>query len=184
MENVPNVGEKLKTTRSERSLSLDKLAQLTGVSKAMLGQIERGESSPTLNTLWKIATGLKVSFSSLISAPARDKDQLVNFNDIVVLTEEEGRMKIYPQFVFDNLRGFEMFMIELTSGCDHHSEPHDHGVEEYVIVSEGEISIIVDEQEYQLKQGDALRYFADKKHRYCNFSDRIARFQHIIYYFS
>lgn len=184
MREIPNVGKNLKHMRKERHLSLDKLAEATGVSKAMLGQIERGESSPTLNTLWKLATGLKVSFSSLISGRMQDSNQLIKFSDVDVLVEENGLMKIYPQFTFDNIRGFEMFILELEPGCNHKSEPHDHGVEEYIIVSEGEVSIFVDEKEYKLKKGDALRYFADKEHSYCNFSDKPASFHHMIYYFS
>ena len=49
-----DIGEKLKAIRKEMNLSLDTAAKLTGVSKAMLGQIERGESTPTVLTLWKI----------------------------------------------------------------------------------------------------------------------------------
>ena len=55
-----------KTLRQQRGWSLSRLAEETGVSKAMLGQIERNESSPTVATLWKIATGLNVPFSAFI----------------------------------------------------------------------------------------------------------------------
>ena len=61
----PNVAEALKSLRTERGLSLSQTAELTGVSKAMLGQIELGKSSPTVATLWKIATGFNVAFSRL-----------------------------------------------------------------------------------------------------------------------
>ena len=66
MDNV--LGSNLRKLRTERGLSLDETSKLTGVSKAMLGQVERGESSPTVSTLWKIAAGLKVTFSSLMAA--------------------------------------------------------------------------------------------------------------------
>ena len=49
------LAKNLKTIREKEKLSLEKVAQLTGVSKTMIGQIERGESSPTLTTIWKIA---------------------------------------------------------------------------------------------------------------------------------
>ena len=54
------IAENLKRLRTERGLSLGRLAELSGVSKVMLSQVEKGESSPTINTLWKIATGLQV----------------------------------------------------------------------------------------------------------------------------
>ena len=58
MENFNIVFAKnLKRIREDRKLSLDKVADLTGVSKSMLGQIERGDSNPTITTVWKIANG-------------------------------------------------------------------------------------------------------------------------------
>ena len=66
------VAENLKRIREEKRLSLDKLAELTGVSKSMLGQIEHGESSPTVATVWKISNGLKVSFTTLLGSPQSD----------------------------------------------------------------------------------------------------------------
>ena len=59
------IGERLKEIRNTRQLTLDDAAGLTGVSKPMLGQIERGQSSPTINVLWKISTGLKIPLSFL-----------------------------------------------------------------------------------------------------------------------
>ena len=60
----------LKSLRQQRGWSLSRLAEETGVSKAMLGQIERNESSPTVATLWKIATGLNVAFSITLAPGA------------------------------------------------------------------------------------------------------------------
>ena len=63
------IGEKLKILRTTRTLSLDDVSALTGVSKPMLGQIERGQSIPTVTTLWKIATGLKTPLSFFLERP-------------------------------------------------------------------------------------------------------------------
>ncbi len=62
----------LKRLRNERQLSLSKLSDICGVSKVMLGQIERGESNPTINTIWKIAGGLRVPYTSLIDEPIKN----------------------------------------------------------------------------------------------------------------
>ncbi len=64
----PNIGNVLRRVRFERGLTLGDTSDLTGVSKAMLGQIERGESNPTVSILWKISSGLKISFSELLSS--------------------------------------------------------------------------------------------------------------------
>ena len=67
MENINEVvAENLKHLRTEKKLSLDSVAKLSGVSKSMLGQIERGDVNPTISTVWKIANGLKISFTDLM----------------------------------------------------------------------------------------------------------------------
>src|SRR5437763_15311208 len=63
---APVVGANLRRLRMRRGLSLEKLAQKSGVSRAMLGQIELGQSAPTINVLWKIARALDVTFATLI----------------------------------------------------------------------------------------------------------------------
>jgi transcriptional regulator with XRE-family HTH domain len=179
------IGKNLNNVRKKRRLSLDKVAELTNVSKAMLGQIERGESTPTVNVLWKIATGLKVSFSSLLANGEEDKDTLViHHSDINPIIEENGQMRIYPQFIFDSNRGFEVFIIELDPGCSHSSPPHDEGVEEYISLIEGSLEIAIGENVYVLNKGDAIRYLANKEHIYQNLSDQRTSFHHLIYYFS
>lgn len=184
MKNVGNiVGKNLNTVRKNKGLSLDKTAALTGVSKAMLGQIERGESNPTVATLWKIATGLKVSFSSFLKeSQVSGEPCFIAGDEINPVEEEKGLMKIYPLFHFDSQRGFELFTIQLEPGCVHSSQPHDNSVEEYVMVTEGEMEMLVDGKEYKLKKGDALRYQANVEHTYRNLSDRLVFFQHLIYY--
>src|SRR5262245_30440000 len=64
---APVVGRNLRRLRVRRGLSLERLAQKSRVSRAMLGQIELGQSAPTINVLWKIARALGVTFSALIS---------------------------------------------------------------------------------------------------------------------
>ena len=61
-----NIAFNLKRIRKSKNMSLDMLAERTGVSKSMLGQIERGESNPTVSTIGKIVEGLKVPFEQLI----------------------------------------------------------------------------------------------------------------------
>ena len=52
--------------REQKKLTLDAAAAVTGVSRSMLAQIEKGEVNPTISVLWKIANGYKVSFTSLL----------------------------------------------------------------------------------------------------------------------
>src|SRR5688572_27668106 len=61
------VGANLRRLRVQRGLSLERLARASGVSRAMLGQIELGQSTPTITVLWKIARALDLSIASLVA---------------------------------------------------------------------------------------------------------------------
>ncbi len=60
------VADNLREHRKRRNLSLDQLAQLTGVSRAALSQIETRKTNPTIGVIWKIAAGMGIAFSDLI----------------------------------------------------------------------------------------------------------------------
>jgi XRE family transcriptional regulator, regulator of sulfur utilization len=109
------IAQNLKRIRDERNLSLDKLAELTGVSKSMLGQIERGESSPTVATLWKISNGLKLSFTTLLNKPQSDTD-VIRKENITALLEDNGKYRLYPFFPLEDGKQFEIYMIEIDGG--------------------------------------------------------------------
>lgn len=176
------IGNKLKDIRNKRNISLDEAAKLTGVSKAMLGQIERGQSNPTVSTLWKIATGLKVSFSFFIDQN-KEELEIVHQDCIDPIIEDDNRMRLYPIFPFDANKGFEIFTIELEKGCNHISTPHSEGVEEYIIVTEGEIEVSIDDKQFVLQKGNSIKFMANRAHTYRNKTQNKATFQNIILYF-
>src|SRR6478609_7736943 len=105
------VAKNLKGFRESKKLSLERVSELTGVSKTMIGQIERGESSPTITTIWKIANGLKISFTSLINSPQPDTKVILR-SETQALSEDNGKYRVYPNFPFENDKRFEVFSIE------------------------------------------------------------------------
>lgn len=175
------IGKNLNQIRIERNLSLDEVATLTGVSKAMLGQIERGKSNPTVSTLWKISTGLKVPFSVFMEQETLNYE-VVNIKDLVPISEERNQMKIYPIFPFNQQKNFEILTIELEVGCHHQSPKHAEGVEEYIIVTEGELQMTLNHQSLTLAKGSALRFTANMDHVYQNNGPQKCIFQTIIVY--
>ena len=184
MENVNlKVAQKLKTLRQEKTWSLDLTSQKTGVSKAMLGQIERGESSPTIATLWKIATGFEVSFSSFVEEPISSSENLVyRKQQLQHLHQDDSLIKVMPIFPFDKKMGFEVFIIELLPGCLHLSPPHQKGVVEHIMPVQGTIDIEVNGFWHQVSSSQGFRFAADTPHAYKNASSSPAVFHDIIYY--
>ena len=109
------IGERLKEIRNTRQLTLDDVAELTGVSKPMLGQIERGQSSPTINILWKISTGLKIPLSFFCKQKEAEYT-VARLGEKDMITEENGGMRAYPLFPFDPLRNVEAFYLSWMQG--------------------------------------------------------------------
>ncbi|WFR61423.1 XRE family transcriptional regulator [Paenibacillus amylolyticus] len=182
MKNINHIlAQNLKRLREQRKLSLDKVAEMSGISKTMLGQIERGESNPSIGTVWKIASGLKISFTVLIHEPKSDTT-VVTGDDIQLLMEDEGRVRIYPHFPFEEGRRFEIYMMEMDSQSALNAEPHIEGTEEFIMVFEGEVTIRVGSEEYTLNQGESIRFGADKPHAYVNSGVKTNRLNMVIHY--
>ena len=157
------IANALRVLRNGRGWSLDRTAQETGVSKAMLGQIERCESSPTIATLWKIASGFQTSLSSLIEpAPVGSPDAVL--------------FPYAPPF------GFELFELTLLPGYERLSEAHEPGVTEHVIVLRGPMEVLVEGEWIELGEGEAVRFAADRPHGYRNRRETPAVFHNLIHY--
>ncbi|MFD2700610.1 helix-turn-helix domain-containing protein [Paenibacillus shunpengii] len=175
------LAKNLKSLRNQRKLSLDKVSDLTGVSKTMLGQIERGESSPTIQTVWKIANGLKISFTSLINEPAEDT-VIVSKNETKAIYDDNEKFRVYPYFPFEDGRRFEVYSLEIDKSGYLSAEPHEEGTEEFITVFDGQLTVRFNGEEYTLNVGDSIRFRADREHVYHNSGPEITRASMIIYY--
>ena len=177
------ISNTLKHLRHQRGWSLDVTSQKTGVSKAMLGQIERGESSPTIATLWKIASGFDASFSSFIEElQPSQADFIHRKQDLKQMHKQDDKIRVMPIFTYDDYLGFEVFIIELLPGCEHLSPPHQKDVVEHIIVVSGEIEVLINATWRTVKQNEGLRFSADKPHGYRNVAAIPAVFHDMIHY--
>ena len=175
------IADNLKRLREERKLSLDAVSKLSGVSKSMLGQIERGEVSPTISTVWKISNGLKISFTELMSRSEADYE-VVDSNHIQPLLEDDGKCRNYPVFPFDSERRFEIYYLELDVGSQLNAESHPLGTQEFITAFSGRLSVSVDNETFSIGSGGSLRFKADRPHLYQNTGDELCRVSMVIYY--
>lgn len=175
------VAVNVRKARDDRGLTLDAAAALTGVSRSMLAQIEKGDVNPTITVLWKIAGGYKVSFTSLVETQ-EEGTVLIAGGSVKPLIEDEGRYHNYPLFAYDDESKFEIYRIEIEPlGCLS-SQPHLAGTKEYVVSFEGKVEITVGEKVYLLNKGDAIRFGADEVHAYRNVGKKKAELTMVISY--
>ena len=180
---VQKISKRLKQVRKEHGWSLNVTSQKTGVSKAMLGQIERCESSPTISTLWKIASGCGVSFSSFVEEPIEPENAFaIRRGSLGKLHPHDDKILVMPLFSYDSDLAFEAFIIELLPGCEHMSSPHQTGVHEHIIVTNGKMEVFAGGVWHTLNQNEGMKFNADQVHGYRNPSHEKAVFHDIIHY--
>lgn len=183
MDPNDHVADALKHLRKSRKWSLDVTSQHTGVSKAMLGQIERGESYPTTATLWKIATGFEVSISSLIEAiPEEPTETLLRDAGDLRQNRSADGLAVAPLFPFEQRLGFEYMELSFRPGYERISDPHEPGVIEFITAISGRLEVLVDETWQVLEVGQSLRFRGDRSHGYRNKGPNTAVVMTIIHY--
>lgn len=175
------VAENCKRLREQRELTLDAAAKLTGVSRSMLAQIEKGGANPTISVLWKIANGYKVSFSSL-TEDYQAKPNILRAEERAPLVEDYGRYLNYPLFSFDERTAFETYRIVIEPDGCLEAEAHMPGTEEYITVFGGTVEITVDGESYRLEDGDSIHFRADRPHAYRNTGTQVSSLSMLIYY--
>jgi transcriptional regulator with XRE-family HTH domain len=165
---TPILGANLRRLRIRRGLSLERMARASGVSRAMLGQIELGQSTPTINVVWKIARALSVPFSALISDSVRPRTALLRGERAKVLTSADGNFISRALFPYDDARKVEFYELRLRPNGREVAEAHAAGTTENLIVSAGSLSLLVESERFSLEAGDAVFFEADVPHEYHN----------------
>jgi len=160
------VGINLQALRKRRGLTLQELSDLTGVSKSMLGEIERGATSPTITVLWKIADGLRIPVTLLLQEDV-PHFTLIREEEMEVFTEGDA-YTIASIFPYDPGRKFEIFHIQFNPGSTHESKGHSKGIGEHILVYEGVLTVGVGDRSVELNKGDSLYFQGDDIHVYSN----------------
>lgn len=162
------VGQNLRRLRTRRGLSLERLAQVSGVSRSMLGQIELGQSAPTINVLWKIAQALDVPFSALLAENARGGTQVLTALSTKKLSSMDGSFSSRALFPYDGPRRVEFYELRLQPGGVEEAAAHAPGTMENLVVNRGKVEIVVGDKTHALNDDDAIVFEADVPHVYRN----------------
>ena len=165
---APVVGTNLRRLRLKRGLSLEKLSRLSGVSRAMLGQVELGQSAPTINVLWKISTALGVPFSALIGSKQVGGVTVLRSEQAKVLSSHDGGFRSRALFPFDEPRRVEFYELRLAAGSVEDADAHPPGTSENLVVTAGTVEIDVAGDTHRLEAGDSILFEADTPHAYRN----------------
>ncbi len=165
--NPVNVGENLQRLRSERGFSMRSLAKSSGLSANALSMIERGRTSPSVSTLYKLADALNVPVTAFFGAP-EERQQVIHLP-----ANDRARVPIIGG-TWEGLGGekftgrVEPFVVNLDTGGDSGPGPMAHTGHEFVFCLSGNIEYLVEADRYLLSPGDSLLFAAHLVHRWRN----------------
>ncbi len=170
------VGENLRHLRRKHGLSLEQLSSLSGVSRAMLGQIETGKSAPTINLLGRIAEALKVSVASLISNPGAAGTVVVPRDRATIVTSGEGGFISRALFPWGDPQTVEIYEVTIGSAHDEAFAAASPGTKKSLVLLSGELLVTVGEDSpARLCNGDAILFNADAPHHFHNTGEAEAK---------
>ena len=179
------IAERVRELRAARALSLDALAERSGVSRSMISLVERGESSPTAVVLEKLATGLGVTMASMFEAPRDDGARpgpVARRGDQPLWRDPASgyvRRNVSPSDVPQPMQIVEVEFpprarVAFETGA------RDVRIQQQVWVLEGTIDVTVGEERHRLRDGDCLAMQLDRPTMFHNPTRKPARYAVVI----
>lgn len=169
------VGENIKRIRKSKKLSMERTAAIAGVSRSMLGQIERGEANPSVGVVGKLALALKVPAQVLLENDAFEPLELVRELDTKPVRLDGGKVVLRPSFPYDEVTRQETFFLDLYISGRYAPEPSVPGCVCQATVMSGSVKLTAQDEDFQLLERDALRFAADRPYRFENMTNSTAR---------
>jgi len=160
------VGQRLKTLRDERGLSVRDLAQASDLAFNTISLIERGRISPTIATLHKLATALAVPLAYFVTEGSP--------RHVVFLKCGERRRACSSHVLLENLgtglpdQRLQFLLLTLRPGADSGPDPIVHPGHEFAFCLEGCVEYRVEARAYELGPEDSLLFEAHLPHRWRN----------------
>ena len=158
---------RLKEARNAKGLSLDAVAKLSGVSRSMVSQIERAESSPTISTLWNLTKALQVDFAGLLEDSQESRIEVLRNAEVPAIDNHGNGCTIRILSPPEEAGRHEVYELQFIQGGTLDSAPHAQGAREHLTVIAGSLSITSGEATDELQEGDTARYAADVPHKIC-----------------
>src|SRR4051812_10215447 len=176
------VGARVKALREAMDLSLRDLAERSGVSAPMLSQVERGETSPTLNVAERIAAGLELTLSQLLRLDER-VHVVVTRADERRVTHRRGHQRgELPPPLPGQRADVSLHRLAPAASTGQPGDPplHEPGSRETAVVLEGSLSLLIDDERHDLREGDSVTFDADLPHHFTNDGDQETEFLAVV----
>ena len=167
-QGIEEIGERIKSLREERRLSLEQLSNLTGFDIELLSNIEVDKVQPQLGTLMKLAKALDSAFGRLISGVGDKHYSVTRKGEQKVVsrsTSQKGKRQIYRyKSLAPEVKGrhMEALIVQLEENPDDEMSVHEG--EEFIYVLDGIVTLKIGDDRFELDRGDSVYYLSTTPH--------------------
>jgi transcriptional regulator with XRE-family HTH domain len=185
-----SVGSKIKGIRETKNLSVEEIAERSGLSIDQISSIENGQTLPSLGPLIKIARALGVRLGTFMDdnddlgpivcrAADREKDSSISFSNDA--TDARKHMEYHPLAQQKAGRHMEPFVIDINPEDNPDFQLSAHEGEEFIYVMQGEVEIVYGKVTYHLEEGDSIFYDSIVKHHVHGAPGKSAKILAVVY---
>jgi transcriptional regulator with XRE-family HTH domain len=175
MSSQVEIGERLRVLRKARGISVRTLAAKTSFSASFISQIENGQASPSIASLGRIAEVLGTTIGGFFTPESSNTTRIVRAGERQELTSSWSRGKIEAVGSTADASRLEVVLITLSPGGRSGSRPHPNKREQFVMIIDGMITLVLDSETHKLKRGDAVSLNPETPHVWENISRRPVR---------
>jgi len=175
LEVIQNVSANLRQARLQQGYSQERLAELAGISRRMLVNIEAGESNASIATVDKLASVLGLAFAEVVRPPllpASTRNLPLRIWQGVQADSHATLLESVPQPGMV----LELWRWQLAAGDSYHAEADAPGCNEIIYVLEGALDITLPQQQYHLAQGQSLAFASDQLYSFHNHGEQLCSF--------
>lgn len=163
------VCDKIRQLRKRRGWTLDQLAELSGVSRSMLSQVERGAANPTLAVAFRIATAFGLSLGDLVDGATKAaRIDVIRHDDDTAIFRDDENCRIRTLSPLNLEKDVEFYEVLLRAGGELRSAAHFEGTREFLTVQKGVVQVTTGSETVSLKKGDSVQFNADVEHCIAN----------------
>lgn len=170
------IGARVKQERKARHWTLDQLADVAGVSRRMLVNVEGGAANPSVNTLLRISDALGIGLPALVEPPSHSRVRVTRAGEGSALWRGKHGGRGVLVAGTQKPEVLELWEWTLHVGDAHVGEAHTGGTKELLQVLSGTVAIAVGDETFTLSVGDAIAFPGDLPHSYTNVGEETVRF--------
>ena len=157
---APDIGKWLRMLRAKRGLPLERLAKESGVSRAMLSQIELGNSQPTIKVVWRIARALQVPISTVLGMGDIPEPFIDRAKHRRKSPSSLARVEERPLFPLGGHRAVGFYELRMKGHTSKRAGAQERGTVENIVVTSGILEVRVGQCCFRLEAGDAAFFLA------------------------